>query len=35
MHIKDSLQKLHNEIIDFYDYIKPSKQSNKLRELSI
>lgn len=35
LHIKNSLIKLHNEIIDFYEYIKPSKRRNELRENSI
>ena len=35
LHIKNSLIKLHNEIIDFYDFIKPSKRRNSLRENSI
>ena len=35
MKMKNSLLKLHNEIIDFYDFIKPSRRRNLLRENSI
>ena len=35
MNIKNSLVKLHNEIIDFYEFIKPSKRRNEIREHSI
>lgn len=31
LEIKDSLLRFHNEVIDFYNYIKPSEESHRSR----
>ena len=31
LEIKDSLLRFHNEVIDFYNYIKPSDESHRSR----